>query len=83
MVDLIVLVIVLLILWRPFEFISKKLILSAIKHWNRMDSDVAEISNELEKAHKPCSSCKCKTPCELETPSEPEKAKKDKPKKGV
>ena len=82
MVDLICLGIILLILWLPFEWVAKKLILRAIKHWNRMDNDVVEISDELEKARKPCPTppCKCGTPCEPVTPSEPAKAKKDKTK---
>ena len=88
MVDIIVLVILLLILWKPFEWVAKRLILRAIRLWNAMDGDVEEISDELEKARKPCPTptekpCKCGTPCDPVTPSEPEKAKKDKTKKGV
>jgi len=71
MVDIIVLVILLLILWKPFEWVAKRLILRAIRLWNAMDGDVEEISDELDK--KRCgSACRCTTPCEPEVPEVPE-----------
>ena len=93
MVDILVLIILLLILWKPFEWIAKRLILRAIRLWNAMDGDVEEISDELDK--KRCgSACRCTTPCEPEvpevppsdpkvTPTAPPADKKTKTKKGA
>jgi hypothetical protein len=86
MVDIIVLILILLALWKPFEWLAKRIILRAIRLWNGMDSDVAEISDELDK--KKCgTSCRCTTPCEPEVPPSDPKAppadKKTKTKKGA
>lgn len=76
LVDLLCLILLLLILWVPFEWVAHRVILRAIRLWNRMDSDVDQISDELDKG-------KHRDVPPPVTPLDPTKDKKDKTKKGV
>jgi len=79
LVDIVVTSILILLLWKPFEWVTTKLVLKAIRIWKGMDNDVEEISDALDETKKCGSTCRCGKPCDRSDFA----AKKNKPKKGA
>jgi hypothetical protein len=72
LVDLICLALLLLVLWYPFEWVAKRIILRIIRLNRKMNADVVEISDEYHKDDK-CSACHKKRSDKCKCGEEPTK----------